>query len=224
MSSRFRDSGLGHVDWYPHGPVFVDSAESTPDPSPIVHPAERLVLPRSLVLHLSDLHITSQTQAMRLASQLHEDLRHEPRFATVHGVVVSGDIVDRALRIAVWHHPVSAEGNDRIRDTGFLERLAKSGFRLALHGHVHRARTDLFRYDMTAAGRRLDLLAAGTFGSRRGEWFPGIPAQYQLLEFDGGRVTVHTRRREEPNGAWKPDARWSTGPGADPLPRYTIDL
>jgi hypothetical protein len=40
----------------------------------------------------------------------------------------------------------------------------------------------------------------------------------------GPRLTVHTRRRENPEGAWTPDARWTSGLGADPLPRYVVDL
>ncbi len=36
-------------------------------------------------------------------------------------------------------------------------------------------------------------------------------------------ITVETRKREEINGAWSPDARWRQGAGADPLPRYFIE-
>ena len=128
------------------------------------------------------------------------------------------------LKLAVWHHPVQGPGEDRIRDTGFIERLAQEGFRLGLHGHVHKADTALFRYDLSPGGRRLDLLCAGTFGAPVHEWTSGYPLQYQLLKFEGDKVTVHTRRREELNGAWKPDARWSQGAGQDPLPRYEIRL
>jgi hypothetical protein len=38
------------------------------------------------------------------------------------------------------------------------------------------------------------------------------------------QIIVETRRREEVNGAWKPDARWTQGPDRDPLPRYSIKL
>ncbi len=129
-----------------------------------------------------------------------------------------------ALRIAVWHHPLQGPGPDRITDTGFIERLAQSGFRLGLHGHIHKARVDLFRLEIGPKGRRLDVLGAGTFGAAVRDWQPGYPLQYQVLEFNGGGLTVHTRRREEPNGAWKPDARWTQDRGSDPSPRYTIEL
>jgi 3',5'-cyclic AMP phosphodiesterase CpdA len=128
------------------------------------------------------------------------------------------------LCMAVWHHPLAGSGEDRIKDAGFLEQLAKAGFRLGLHGHIHQARNDLFRYDMETGGRRLDLVCAGTFGAPSTEWVPGYPLGYNLLQVRADRVTVHTRRREEVNGAWKPDARWSGGGGKDPRPRYDIEL
>jgi 3',5'-cyclic AMP phosphodiesterase CpdA len=128
------------------------------------------------------------------------------------------------IKIAVWHHPLSSPGDDRIKDHGFMQQLAKAGFRLVLHGHVHKAERSLFRYDMGPDGRRLDVVAAGTFGAPSTEWVPGFPLQYNLLRISKDRVVVETRRREEPNGAWQPDARWLQGPGKDPLPRYEIAL
>jgi 3',5'-cyclic AMP phosphodiesterase CpdA len=132
------------------------------------------------------------------------------------------------LKIAVWHHPLNSGEPSRITDHGFLERLALAGFRLGLHGHIHRAEIGQYRYDQSPGGRRLDLLAAGTFGALSRDWVPGYPLQYQLLRLTpagaGRRLTVATRRRAAPNGAWQPDACWLQGPGQDPLPRYTVDL
>lgn len=128
------------------------------------------------------------------------------------------------LRIAVWHHPIQSGEDSRIRDTGFLERLAQAGFRLGLHGHMHQAQEALYRYDMTAAGRRLDLCGAGTFGAPTREWVPGYPKQYQVIELAGDKAKVRTRRMENPNGSWKPDARWTSGPRGSLRDHYTIDL
>ncbi len=128
------------------------------------------------------------------------------------------------LKIAVWHHPLDSAGNDRITDRGFMEQLAVAGFRLFLHGHIHQAETDQYRYDLSKDGRKLDRICAGTFGAPTRELVPGFPWQYNLLKFEGDRLTVETRRREQENGAWKPDARWSQGAGQDPLPRYNIQL
>jgi 3',5'-cyclic AMP phosphodiesterase CpdA len=128
------------------------------------------------------------------------------------------------LKIAVWHHPLTSPGEDRIKDHGFLQQLAKAGFRVILHGHVHKADRGLFRYDMAPDGRRIEVVGAGTFGAPTAEWVPGYPLQYNLLRISKDRIVVETRRREEPNGAWQPDARWLGGPGKDPLPRYEIEL
>jgi 3',5'-cyclic AMP phosphodiesterase CpdA len=128
------------------------------------------------------------------------------------------------LKIAVWHHPLNSAYSDRITDQGFLEQLAVNGFRFFLHGHIHKAETSLFRYDMSTNGRKLDRICAGTFGAPVREWVPGYPLQYNLLKIADNQLTVITRRREELNGAWKPDARWLQGAGKAPLDYYAIAL
>lgn len=128
------------------------------------------------------------------------------------------------LKIAVWHHPIDSSSSDRITDKGFMEQLAKAGFRLFLHGHIHKAETSLYQYDTSQDGRKMDRICAGTFGAPTRELVPGYPWQYNLLRFEGDLLTVETRRREEENGAWKQDARWSQGVGKDNLPRYFIQL
>lgn len=128
------------------------------------------------------------------------------------------------IKIAVWHHPLDSPWGDGIKDQGFIERLAVAGFRFFLHGHIHKAETSLYRYDLSTNGRKLDRICAGTFGAPMREWVPGYPLQYNLLKFESNKLTVHTRRREEPNGAWKPDAQWLMGAGQNPLPYYEIQL
>jgi predicted MPP superfamily phosphohydrolase len=126
------------------------------------------------------------------------------------------------LRIATFHHPLHSNEESRIRDGSFLQRLAVAGFRLILHGHVHRAATTTYHYDLSADGRQLQLVTAGTFGAPVREWVPGYPLQYNLLLIGADAITVETRRRAEVNGAWGPDAIWLQGSGKDPLPRYVI--
>ena len=77
---------------------------------------------------------------------------------------------------------------------------------------------------MSTNGRKLDRICAGTFGAPVREWVPGYPLQYNLLKFEDNQLTVYTRRREELNGAWKPDARWLQGAGKTPLDYYAISL
>ncbi len=131
-------------------------------------------------------------------------------------------IPQHQLRIAVFHHPIHSSEDSRLRDPAFLQQLAVHGFRLVLHGHVHSADAELYQYDRTEGGRRIDIVAAGTFGAPTREWVAGIPLQYNLLLIGPEQVTVETRCREKVDGAWRPDARWPQGPGKDPAPRYVL--
>jgi WD40 repeat protein/3',5'-cyclic AMP phosphodiesterase CpdA len=127
-----------------------------------------------------------------------------------------------ATKIAVWHHPIASEGEDRIKDLGPLEQLAKAGFRFVLHGHIHKAESQLFKYDRSVEGRQIDLIAAGTFGAPTRELIPTYPWQYNLIRFAPHELRVETRRRHSENGPWKPDAIWVEKEGKDPKPFYTI--
>lgn len=128
------------------------------------------------------------------------------------------------LKIAVWNHPLNGPFEDRIKDHGFMERLAQKGFKLCLHGHLHKSTIETFRYDQSPNGRKIEVVGAGTFGALTKEWYDGYPLQYNLLKVSDNKIIVHTRRREEINGAWKPDARWLNGPHGTPLPHYNIEL
>ena len=155
--------------------------------------------------------------------------RHFSDRASIHMGALAGALqrlpaqAPGELRIATFHHPIHGGEDSRLRDSGFLQQLAVAGFRLILHGHVHRADAALYRYDRAVGGRRLDIVTAGTFGAPVREWVPGYPLQYNLLVIRPDRVVVETRCRREVNGAWEPDAIWRQGPGKDPLPRYSIE-
>jgi 3',5'-cyclic AMP phosphodiesterase CpdA len=143
--------------------------------------------------------------------------------ALANALLKLGGHVAGQLRIAVFHHPLHGGEDSRIRDTGFLQQLAVHGFELVLHGHVHKADAELYRYDRAEGGRRIEIIAAGTFGAPTREWVPGYPLEYNLLLVGADKITVETRCRREINGAWEPDARWRQGPGKDPLPRYIVE-
>ena len=68
-----------------------------------------------------------------------------------------------------------------------MQRLAQAGFQVCLHGHIHKADTDLFRYDMRADGRNIHVVGAGTFGAPAKEWTSGYPLQYNLLQLRATR-------------------------------------
>jgi 3',5'-cyclic AMP phosphodiesterase CpdA len=142
--------------------------------------------------------------------------------ALAQALVKLGPPSAEQLRLAVFHHPIHSPEESRIKDAAFLQQLAVAGFRVVLHGHVHKADASLYRYDRSVGGRQLEIVAAGTFGANTRDWVPGYPLQYNLLLISPEQITVETRKREEVNGAWSPDARWLQGSGQDPLPRYTI--
>ena len=130
----------------------------------------------------------------------------------------------RCHKFAVWHHPLDSASDDRIRDRSFLDQLVVSGFCLFMHGHVHKAEMGPHYYDVDPYGRRIHRICSGTFGASTRDLVPGYPWQYNLLQLRHDQAIVTTRRREDENGAWKPDARWSQGAGKDPSPRYIVKL
>nr|VFJ72535.1 MAG: hypothetical protein BECKFM1743C_GA0114222_106581 [Candidatus Kentron sp. FM]VFJ72809.1 MAG: hypothetical protein BECKFM1743A_GA0114220_106681 [Candidatus Kentron sp. FM]VFK11948.1 MAG: hypothetical protein BECKFM1743B_GA0114221_102171 [Candidatus Kentron sp. FM] len=115
--------------------------------------------------------------------------------------LTTGDV----LRVAVWHHPVT--GNQKIGNTAFTEQLRKAGVRLVLHGHVHEDRTDLVGYQQH---RILHVAGAGSFGVWSAERPPAAPQLYNLMEVDRGlgSVKVHTRYKDNEEGAWQGRAIW----------------
>lgn len=125
------------------------------------------------------------------------------------------------VKLAVMHHPPSLLSDKAGLDAACLEQLAKAGFRLLLHGHVHEADNQGFCYHGDTREGRIEIIGAGTFGGERN---PRYPYQYQLLAMDGSTVSVHTRKREKPGGAWKPDARWKADDQGNVASRYTIRM
>jgi hypothetical protein len=128
------------------------------------------------------------------------------------------------LKLAVWHHPLVSQGDDRIRDHAFMQRLAQAEFRICLHGHIHKSDAGLFRYDMAPDGRKMDVIGAGTFGAPVKEWVPGYPLQYNLFRLSQNILRVETRCRREINGTWGSDHLWRQGKGKPNLPYYDILL
>ncbi len=118
----------------------------------------------------------------------------------------------------------SINSSDCIKADKFRDSLAVAGFRLFLYGHVHEAKTSNYRYDMTKDGRNLDQICAGTFGAPTRELVTGTPWQYNLLKFEGDKLTVRTRCRRKENGPWEADSIWRQGPGQEPLSYYAIAL
>lgn len=121
------------------------------------------------------------------------------------------------LKIALFHHPVGGSDEARLRDLGFLERLAQARFQVALHGHIHEPGDSIFPYYRSTSG--FHIFGAGTFGAAAPERPPSVPLHYQIVEFHpatssrGAELVVHSRRRSRDTGAWEPDHRYRQGPG-----------
>jgi hypothetical protein len=131
---------------------------------------------------------------------------------------------EHCLKIAVWHHSLNSTFGDRITDYGVMERLAAADFRLVLHGSIHKADNASYYYDYSIAGKQIDIIGAGIFGVLEGQQLSGYPWQYNLLKIEQSKVTIETRRRDEVNGAWKPDVRWMKVTESAPLAHYLIEL
>jgi GTPase SAR1 family protein len=127
-------------------------------------------------------------------------------------------VYDGWLKVAVWHHPVA--GKEMMNDE-FMQLLSVHRFQVCLHGHIHEAIEGFHKYDNR---RGIRVIGAGTFGAPAREQVTGIPLQYNLLTFDSetGEMTVQTRKKEKPNGAWSADARW--GDKTNPKPAYRFQV
>jgi len=178
-------------------------------------------------------HLTEQNLLILGLNSAWQLDHHYKTRANIHPIALSNalDQISRdrttyqnCLKIAVWHHPIHSTGEDRITDAAFLDRLAVAGFRLFLHGHVHEAKTSNYRYDMTKDGRHLDQICAGTFGAPTKELVTGTPWQYNLLKFEGNKLTVRTRCRRKENGTWEADSIWRQGKGKGSTDFYAIAL
>jgi hypothetical protein len=92
---------------------------------------------------------------------------------------------------------------------------------ICLHGHIHEAQQGFYHYDDR---RSIHIVGAGTFGAPAHEQVAGIPLQYNLLSFDPttAEMTVNTRKKERPEGAWSADARW--GDKNDPKAWYRFSV
>ncbi len=124
------------------------------------------------------------------------------------------------VKIAVWHHPLHSKYEDRIKDDGFMERLSQSGFCFVIHGHIHKADGSAYHRPYED---KIRFIPAGTFGAPPKEWVDGYPLQYNRLKLTRDKLTIYTRRREELNGVWKPDARWNNQ-GGQPSDHYEYEL
>jgi hypothetical protein len=127
------------------------------------------------------------------------------------------------LRIAVWHHAVTAP-DYKLKDREFLSNLQKNSVKLGLHGDVHEMRRECIGYEQP---RQLHIVASGSFGARSLDLPEAVPRLYNVLEIarDLKTTRVHTRRQPKPDGAWDGWHEWPAAKKSDGrLPYYDIEL
>ncbi len=127
--------------------------------------------------------------------------------------------VERRWKIAVFHHPLDSEEPSRLSDTTFRDHLTTNGFRVILHGHIHKTQAHQYQYDHSA---KIEIVSSGTFGAPSKDWQPGYARQYNLLQLNSDQLTVTSFHQQKVNGAWERDPRWRTGPDSDPSSSFTI--
>jgi 3',5'-cyclic AMP phosphodiesterase CpdA len=100
------------------------------------------------------------------------------------------------LKLAVWHHPLLVEApGDPSYHRDILKRLSGHGFRILLHGHIHRPFSDSRPGEYASEG--MHQFGAGTIGANAEERPKEWPMHYQVLAFDftSRSCTVHSRQR-----------------------------
>jgi len=110
---------------------------------------------------------------------------------------------DDWTKIAVWHHPVYSDEEARIKETGPVDTLVHDGFRILLHGHVHKDEPSIFPYGRGTAARSLWLVPAGSFGAQSKDLPSAYPWHYNLIRIGDNRVKIFGRMRQKLHAPWK---------------------
>lgn len=142
---------------------------------------------------------------------------NQPALGKAISTLTDGNYKDY-LKIAVWHHPITTQ---ETMNSDFVQQLAVAGFEICLHGHIHQAIEDFYKYDDR---RGLAVIGGGTFGAPATSQVTSIPLQYNLLILDTNQasITVKSRKKEKVDGTWSADARW--GDKEAPKAFYQIQL
>jgi hypothetical protein len=125
------------------------------------------------------------------------------------------------LRIAVWHHSVTAP-DFKMTDIEFLGNLQKNSVKLALHGDVHEMRRELIGYWHE---KKLYVIGSGSFGAAAVDRPESTPRLYNVLEIarDLKSARVHTRCQPKPDGPWDGWHEWPDPDGGKGrVPYYDV--
>jgi predicted MPP superfamily phosphohydrolase len=133
--------------------------------------------------------------------------RYYPQRASLNNDALSAALREAKqvpLGIAVWHH--AAAGDRKIADTEATKRLADAGFRIVLHGDVHRERDNALHYLDDA--HRIYVVGSGSFGAGAKDRPESTPRSYSLLRVARDLKTVEVERRHQKTA----DGPYEAGP------------
>ena len=133
--------------------------------------------------------------------------RYYPQRASLNNDALSKALLEAKkvpLGIAVWHH--AAAGDRKIADTDATKRLADAGFRIVLHGDVHRERDDALDYLDEA--HRICVVGSGSFGAAAKDRPESTPRSYSLLRVARDLKAVEVERRHQKTA----DGPYEAGP------------
>lgn len=112
------------------------------------------------------------------------------------------------IKVVVGHHPLDL-ANNYGDDILFANALQNAGFKIYLHGHLHR-NISLYFLNPQNINPNMLMIGAGALSVvEKGMW-PGVPERYNIIriskvqESDKIMVTVNTRQREYIGSYWQP--------------------
>lgn len=107
------------------------------------------------------------------------------------------------IKIAVWHHPLVSEDDSQIKKHDFMDQLAQNGFRIVLHGHLHKPKGQEYRGPWNRQNRGIEVVGAGTFGGRPEDLSFAYPWEYNFIVMNKKEVKVYPRVRYSVDGIWQ---------------------
>lgn len=110
------------------------------------------------------------------------------------------------IKIGVGHHPLNFENN-----IDFINALQNEGFKMYLHGHVHRDMTISYS-NPQIKNNEMVVIGAGTFSADKHHMWQGVPQRYNIIKIEKTNdndkkdvnIKVNTRQRESSNFYWQP--------------------
>ncbi|MFK5976606.1 MAG: metallophosphoesterase [Sulfurovum sp.] len=122
------------------------------------------------------------------------------RFDTKSFINIHSNPPKYKYKIVVGHHPLNYENS-----YDFSASLYKFGYKIYMHGHVHRNNLISF-HDMIASDNPLIQIGAGLFSNpNQKSMIAGVPLRYNIvtIEKESKKVTIDTKERQNTELPWQ---------------------